>query len=884
VAVWRHLARGLRALLNRPAADRDIADEVEHYFSEAAADLEARGLSSEEARRLARLELGSAAAVRERIRGYGWENLVDAIAADVRFGARQLRRRPAFTLVAILTLALGIGASTTIFSAVNPVLFRPLPYPQAEQLMIVWDGPDRANVTFGTYKELAARSRTFASLAVMRPVQATLTGVAEPERLEGQYVSANYFRVLGIRPALGRDFRESDDRAWRPGGPFVVLIADALWRRRFNADPAIVGRQILLNDNPVTVIGVLPPAFENVLSPAADIWSTLQYDPALPLNGREWGHNLRMIGRLHDGVVAEQARQELETIARVRRDEFPRPAWASLNGGFTATPLQDDLTRAAKPALLAILGAVAVLLTIACVNITNLLLARGAERRGELGVRAALGASRLRLIRQLLAETLLLAVLGGVVGIAFAHLALDVVVALSPADLPRVGTIAVDGAALTFATGLMILIGGAVGLVPALRGSRAGQRSALQQRSPRLVVGSDVTRRALVVIQVALALVLMVGAGLLLRSVQHLFAVPTGFDPANVLTLQVQTAGQRFRNPVAVHQFFERALDAVRQVPGVTAAASTTQLPLSGDEDVWGVRFESPAPAAAMENPDGYRYAVSPGYFEAMGIRLVRGRLLNERDIADAPPAAIINESFARRRLPGVDPIGQRVQIGPERAPWFTVVGVVADTRHASLALRPADIVYMTSEQWAQFADGARWLVVRGRESPAALTAAIRAAVSSIDKDQPIVRVETMEERVRASEAERRLALLLFEAFSVVALMLAAIGTYSLLSGSVTERLREIAVRTALGASRSSIVALVLRQGVLLTAAGVAIGLAAALFAGRLLDTLLFGVARTDLVTYAAVIALLTVVSVMAAWLPAWRAARVDPNAVLRTQ
>jgi putative ABC transport system permease protein len=879
VSVWRHLTRGVRALLNRPAADRDIADEVEHYLDEAAAALEARGLAPEDARRTARLELGSSVNVQERVRGYGWENVVDAVIADVRFGARQLYRRPAFTLVAILTLAFGIGASTTIFSTVNPVLFRPLPYPRADQLMIVWDGPNRADVTFGTYKEVAARSRTFASLAVMRPVQATLTGVPEPERLEGQYVSANYFRVLGVRPALGRDFRESDDRAWRPGGSFVVLIADALWRRRFNADPTIVGRQILLNDTPVTVIGVLPPAFENVLSPAADIWSTLQYDPALPLNGREWGHNLRMIGRLHDGVGAEQARQELETIARVRRDEFPRPAWAALDAGFTATPLQDDLTRTARPALLAILGAVAVLLTIAGVNITNLLLARGADRRMELGVRAALGASRFRLIRQLLAETLLLAALGGIAGIALAYVALDAVVALIPSDLPRLSAIEVDGAALAFATGLMILMGVVVGLIPAVRGSR-GVSSGLQQRSPRLVAGRDLTRRALVVVQVALALVLMVGAGLLLRSMQHLLAVPAGFDPTNVLTLQVQTAGQRFRNPSAVHQFFVRALDAVRQVPGVAAAAATTQLPLSGDEDVWGVRFES---GAATEDPDGYRYAVSPGYFEAMGIRLVSGRLLNDRDVADAPPAAVINESFARRRLPGVDPIGRRLQIGPNSAPWFTVVGVVADTRHASLALRPADIVYMTSEQWTQFADGARWLVVRGRAPAAALTAAVRAAVSSVDKDQPIVRVATMAERVRASEAERHLALLLFEAFSAVALVLAAIGTYGLLSGSVTERLREIALRTAMGATRRDILALVLRQGLSLAAAGIGTGLAGALAASRLLDTLLFGVSRADSLTYAGVVALLAAISLLASWMPAWRAASIDPTAVLRT-
>ncbi len=880
----RQLTRGLRGLLNREAADRDISDEVEHYLDEAATELEATGLSQEEARQRARRDLGSVTVVREQVRGYGWENVVDALIADVRYGFRRLRRNPAFTVVGAVTLALGIGASTAIFSAVNPVLFQPLPYPDADRLMMIWDGAPgtRLDVTFGTYRELLARSRSFDSMAAMRPTQPTLTGVEEPERLDGQLVSADYFRVLGVRPALGRDFEAADDLPFQPNGPFVVIVSDTLWRRRFNTDPALVGRQILLNDVPATVIGIMPRQFENVLSPEAEIWSTLRYDPALPLDGREWGHHLRLIGRLRSDVPVDVARDEVNTIAGNTLAEFPRPSWAALSGGFISSPLQDDLTRGVRPALLAILGAVILLLTIACVNATNLLLARGAERRTELVMRAALGASRLRIIRQLLVETVILAVIGGGLGIVLAHGAVDALVALSPMDLPRVDAIRVDNQALAFAVILTTAIGLLVGMVPALHGSRAstqGDRS--RPHSPRVAGGHHITRRTLVVVQVALALVLLVAAGLLLRSINRLFAIPPGFDSRNVMTMQVQTAGRRFRDSEPTHRFFSQVLDAVHRVPGVSTAAFTSQLPLTGDEDVWGVHFESVPKAAADETRDGYRYAVSPGYFAAMGIPLRAGRLLDERDAAGAPLAVVINESFAKRRIPGVNPIGQRLKIGPDTSPWFTVVGVVSDVTQLSLAMTRSDAVYMTSAQW-RFADNARWLVVRARGDAASLTADIRRAIASVDSDQPILRVATMDERLQTSAADRRFALLLFEAFGLTALLLAAVGTYSLLSGSVTERTRELAVRSALGATRSGIVALVLRQGMTLTGMGIAIGLAAAFIASRALVTLLFGISPLDAVTYVAVAALLAGVSLAACGMPAWRAARVHPSIALR--
>jgi putative ABC transport system permease protein len=877
---WRQLTRGIRVLLNRTAADRDIADEVEHYLDEATASLEATGLSHEEARRAARLQLGSVTGVREQVREHGWEHVVDTTVTDVRHGIRRLRRSPVFAILGTLTLALGVGASTAIFSAIYPVLFQPLPYPDAGRLMMIWDRQNgtRMNVTFGTYRELIERSRSFESLAVMRPGQVTLTGPAEPERVDGQYVTANYFRVLGVPPALGRDFQESDDRS---NSPIVCIISDGLWRRRFSGDPTIAGRQLVLQDIPVTVIGVMPREFENVLSPSAEIWSPLRYDTALPLNGREWGHNLSMVGRVIRGIPLEQARQELDTIAGTTLAEFPRPAWARLAAGFITETLQDDLTRTVRPALFAVLGAVVLLLTIACVNVTNLLLARGVERHAEFAVRSALGASRLRLIRQLLTETVILAAFGGGFGIVLAYLAVDAVVAMSPPELPRVDAIEVDTAALAFALALTTIVGLVIGVVPALHGSGGVPSGGIQRT--RVTSGHHPTRRALVVVQVALALVLLVGAGLLVRSLQQLFAVPPGFDAAHLLTMQVQTAGQRFRDPNATHRYFAQVLEAVRVLPGVSAAAFTSQLPLTADEGAWGVHFETIPTSAADENHDGYRYAVSPGYFETMAIPLRDGRVLNAHDIAGAPLAAVINESFARRRLPGVNPIGQRLHVGPNSGPWFTVVGVVGDVTQTSLAVRPADAVYMTAEQW-RFADNARWLVVRAERDEAALAPAIRRAIWAIDKDQPILRVATMDDRLRVSAADRRFALLLFGTFGVVALVLAAIGTYSLLSGNVTERTREIGVRAALGASRGSILGLVLRQGMTLTGLGIVIGMAGAVVASQALVTLLFGISRLDATTYLGVIALLTGVSAIACGMPAWRAARVPPSLALRSE
>jgi putative ABC transport system permease protein len=885
MSLWRQLTRGFNTLLHGRAADKDVADEVEHYVEQATSAFMASGLSPEDARRAARLQLGSPTAAREQVRSYGWEHTVRTMLADLHYAGRQLLRNPGFALVATLTLALGIGAGTSIFSAVNPILFEPLPYPHAGRLMMIWEmrsngSPQR--VRFGTFHGLQERSRSFDAMAVMEPWQPAMAGTGQPQRFEGQRVSADYFRALGISPSMGRDFQAADDQFQ---GPNVVILSERLWRLQFAADRTIVGRQIKLNDNLFTVIGVMPGSFENVPASAAELWTPLQYDPSLPPDGKEWGHHLRMVGRLRQGVTVKQATNELDGILHPLAQTYAK-GFDSTGGppdGMIVNRLQDDITRAVKPALLAILGAVGLVLLIVCVNVTNLVLALSARRRSEFAMRAALGAGRMRMIRQVLTESLLLAAIGGALGLAVALVGVRALVALSPPGLPRVGAIHIDGAVFVFGLVITTAIGLIVGLLPALQASRSDPQSGLQQNSRTSTGGRQSTRRALAVSQIALALVLLVIAGLVLRSLERLFAIDPGFDASGLLTMQVQQYGHRFDTDSARARFLTQALEAVGQVGGVTSAAFTSQLPLSGDFDVYGVQFESDT-----ANTEGaLRYTVSPGYFETARIPLRRGRVLDERDNAQTPPVVVISESLAKSEFPHQDPIGQRVRLGPNAGhaelPWVTIVGVVGDVKQASLAVSQSDAFYVPTTQWP-WVDDAQWLVVRTHGDPATLASAVKNAIWSVDKDQPIVRVATMGSLLTASEADRRFALTLFEAFGMVALVLAAVGVYGVLSGGVNERMREIGVRAALGASRRNILLLVIRQGMMLTGIGIMLGLFGAVIASQVVVSLLFGVSRFDPITYLFVIALLTGVSGIACWAPAWRAAQVDPSITLRAE
>jgi putative ABC transport system permease protein len=880
------LLQRITDLFRRSQIDREIEDELNVHLAMRTEDNLAAGMSSSAARREAKLRFGNPAATKEKIASADAALGLASLGYDLRFALRQLRKSPGFTAPSVLILGIAIGACTTIFSAVKPILLDPLPYPHPSRVMMLWEmlrSGATIDVTFGTFRGLTERSHSFDAIAVMKPWQPAMTAAGQPERFEGQRVSSSYFQVLGISPIIGRGFQPSHDVF---NGPNVAILSDTLWQRRFARDPGVVGTQVRFDDTLYTVIGVMPHNFENVLAPGAELWAPLQYDPSLPADGREWGHHLRMAARLRPGISTQQAASELNsilpTLARLNPKGYDNSGGAP--SGILVNPLQHDITQAVRPALLAVLAAVALILFIACVNVTNLLLARAAQRRAEFSLRAALGAAKARLIRQLLTESLLLASFGALCGTLIAAGGIKALIALSPPGLPRVNAIGLHGGVFLFALAITTILGIVVGLVPALHATSSSLRAGLEQNSRGSVGSSHTTRRILVVIEISLAFVLLISAGLLLRSMHHLLSIDPGFDTSHLLTMQIQETGHRFDTDAARAQFFARALESVRQVPGVVSAGLTAQLPLTSDYDAYGVEVErenNPRGAAAL------RYAVTPGYIETMHIPLRRGRLFNDHDIAGAPTAVLVNESFAASRFPHQDPIGQHMRMGPDMGradrPWATIVGVVGNVKQHSLATADEDAFYIPSTQWPGF-DTVQSLVVRTHGDAASIAPSVRSAIWSIDKDQPVVRVATMDTLLATTAAGLRFVLVLFEFFGITALVLASVGIYGILAGSVTERKREMGVRAALGASRSNILTLVLHQGMTLVAIGAAIGLAAAILTSQTLVTLLFGISKVDPITYLAVIALLLGVSAIACLIPARRAASVNPVETLRAE
>ena len=881
----RQVRRGVAALLSPARADDAADTEVRHFVEQRAGELTREGLSLDEAIRRATLEIGNVTITREEVRASGWEHRLDLVLGDVRYAIRRLRRDPGFTVVAALTLALGIGAATAIFSAVNPILFRSLPYPAAHRIIAIQDRTQSgaaSEPTYGTYEELLARSRSFETISATDLWRPSLTGTDEPERLEGQRVTAEFFRTLGVLPAAGRAFAAEEDM---PGGARVAVLSQRLVDRRFGGDRSIVGSSITLGGESYQVIGIMPPGFVDVMSPATDVWSPLQAARRPPPNTREWGHHYRIVGRLRPDVDLEVARGELASIAANPVAEFPRVPWASLANGLFVRELQEDVTAAARPALIAIVVAAAVLLLIASANVANLVLARSGRRRSEFALRAALGAGGKRLVRQLLTESVLLALLGGALGFLVATVGVGALVALSPPGLSRVDLIRVDASAFVFGLVVTTIVGVGVGLLPALGASRVDVRGSMQGESRTVAGGRGTARGALVVSEVALALVLLVGAGLLLRSLDRLFAVSPGIQPERVLTMQIVDAGRRDRSDLERLAYYDQVLRAVRGVPGVTDAAFTSQLPLSGDVEAYGYTSAAFPDRQAGEDGAAMRYAVTPDYFRVMGIPLKRGRLLDAGDRVDAPQSLLISESLARFLFADTDPIGQRMRFGPDAdgtRPWGTIVGVVGDVKQQSLAALNEAAFYVAPAQW-RWVDPVQSLVVRTSGDAAALAAAVRRAVWSVNRNKPITRVATMEQLISRTASERRFASVIYGAFAVAALLLAAVGLYGVISGRVAERTREIGIRTALGATRGEIVRGVLANGLLLTAIGVGIGAAGASATSRLLETLLYGISRADPATYVAVIGLLGAVAALACWAPARRAAAVDPAITLRS-
>ena len=813
---------------------------------------------------------------RPRHRGDG---RIMRLMSEFRIAARLLRRAPGFAAVAILTLALAIGATTAIYSVVEPVLLRPLPYPDPDRLAFVWererDG-SRDNVGFATIRDLGTGARTVERWAAIGSWLPTLSGNGDPERVTGDRVSWTYFRTLGVQPALGRDFLPGEDA---PGNNQVVILSDGLWRRRFGGDSGIVGHPIAIDGNPVTVVGVMPASFDNVVSPDAVIWRVLGYRDQ-PWTCRTC-HHLRMVVRVRPGATVTAAAAELDAMfARLVR-EYPKD-YPSI--GASVVPLQLEATREYRPALVAIGLAVVLVLLIAVANVVNLQLARAVRREQEFAIRVALGAGQLRLATQLLCEGLLLAALGGVAGLAVARLTLPVLVSRLPAGIPRLAAIHLDATALALVGGIVTVLAVVMALAPARRGQ---QDLGAALRSGRRLAGGlhGATRAGLVVGEVALAMMLLVSAALVARSLLRLLTVRIGFDATHLLSMEINAVGPRYADDVTIYQYHRRVLDAVGQLPGVAEVAIANQIPLGGNLDMYGVWDADHPPSRPEQVPSGDRYVVSSRYLHAMRIPILSGRAFTEADAADtAVKVALVSAALGQKLWPGQSPIGKRMKMGSPSDPPRTIIGVTGDVKHRALDAGITQQWYIPEGQWRQGADNQAVVVVRTHGDPAALAATVRRAIAAIDPTQPIVHVATMDQLIAASTTQRRLALVLFAAFAAAALLLAVTGIYGVLAGSVSERTREIGVRSALGATPAQIVAAIMGQGARLAALGVVLGLVGAVGLTRYLRALLFGIQPNDPATLAGVVVLIAVVTTAGCLIPAMRAARVDPSRALRSE
>jgi putative ABC transport system permease protein len=880
------VARASAALrLNGGAGrERDLTQELRFHQEMLEARHRSAGLDAAAARRAARLELGGDAQIAEAWRDQRSLPILEMLWQDVRYGIRMLRRTPGFTAAALLTIALGIGANTAIFTIVDAVLLRPLPYPTADRLVTVGgrtrDGYS-SNVGFTTLIDWRQRSHSFDRLALMRSWQPTLVVNGEAERLAAVRVSANYFGMMGVQPILGRDFTDAEDHpnTWR-----VVLLSEPLWRRRFNADPSIVGRSITMNDRQYQVIGVMPASFEPLdavqfYKVAAEIWAPVGYDVGGDSSCRSCQH-LRAIGRLKPGVTVAQATTEMDVIREQMRREHPDDYEA---GSIAVVPLHAALTGRVRPALLVLLGAVGFVLLIACANVANLLLARSVTRQRELTLRTVLGAARSRIVRQLLTESLLLSVTGAALGILLAWLAVQGLAALAPATLPRMEDIAIDGRVLAFTAVVAVLTGVLFGLVPAWRGASAGMQHTLAMDSRGSVGGSSRARAVLVVADIVLALVLLAGAGLMLRTVVSLTRTSPGFVADRILTLQFSLVGKAYAEDSAVVAFQNRTLEKIHALPGVESAALAGQVPFGGNFDCWGLHVKGRMKPNPVDDPCIERYGVTPDYARVMGIPLLSGRFISGQDTATSQQVIVISKSTAKLVWGNDDPIGSEVRLGDAtKGPWRTVVGVVGDVHHEDVTQPVTSAMYNAQ---TQFTDSYLVTVVKAStDDPASLSAPVREVLREEDPTVPVYQVATLPSLVEKAASQRLFVMQLLAGFAIVAVLLAAIGLYGVVSYGVAQRTREVGVRMALGAQRRDVLKLVLASGFSLVTAGVVVGLVAALGATRLLGTLVFGVSPVDPPTFAAAAALLVLVALAAHWIPIRRALRIDPAAALRAE
>lgn len=797
---------------------------------------------------------------------------------DLRYGIRGLLKRPGFTVIAVITLALGIGANTAIFSVVNGVLLRPLPYAEPERLVSLWEvqtNQDHSQFSPAEFLDYQDQNQSFSAMAAYREMNFALTGAGEPEQLGGLIVSANFFSLLGVEPERGRIFQPEDGQA---GAHRVAMISHNFWRQRFGGEANLIGRTLTLSGEPVTVVGVMPAGFEDDnfqiwLNPHRIVPDWQLHSDVDLLTQRKTGY-LRVLGRLKPGVTLAQAQADLNAIAARLNEQYPR----ATGHGASLSSLHEEVVGKVRPTLLILLGAVGLILLIACANVTSLMLARAASRYKEIAIRVALGARRWQVMRQLLLESVLLTIMGGAGGGLLAVWGVQLFVASKPADLPRSAAIGLDYKVLAFTIGVSLLTGLVFGLAPALAASHPDLHSAFKDSSRS--TGRFRLRQSLVVAEVTLAFVVLIGAGLLVSSFTRLLAVKPGFNPEQLSTMKIGLTEERYSKASDKARFVKEMIARLETIPGVQGVGICDDLPIGNTNSTTRITIAGrEAEAANAQSPVGL-HVINARYFDAMGIRLLKGRSFTERDDSNAPSVFVVNETMARRLWPNEDPLGKQIRYN-SKDPFGEVVGVVADVKYDGVHSPDSPHLY---EPYLQNPWGSLTITLRSQLDQSALVTAVQRALASLDPNLPVSHVRTMDEVMAESLATRRLALSLFALFGVLALVLTAIGIYGLLASSVAQRTREFGIRLALGATTRGVVQLIVGHGLKLVGLGIAIGMAGAFTLNRLLSGLLFGVSATDPVTFVAVAALLTLVAFVACYIPARRATRVDPLVALRDE
>jgi len=901
-----HVRPRLSTLRLSPGREAEIVEELSQHLEDRYAESLSGGATEAEAHRAALAELSESATLRRELRRVERRvapepialgnnrrtNMIADLWQDLRYGARTLMRRPGFALIAVITLSLGVGANTAIFSVVNAVLLKPLPYPESEQLMMVYGEfpalkTNQMRLSPPEYVDFQQRTRSFAASGVMDSSgSANLAPQegGEPERVERAMLTPDMFEVLRVAPLLGRVFTPEEAQAGRDD---VVVLSHGLWQRRFAGKTDAIGQKLMISGRSATIIGVMPPGF--AFPPKAEIWQPLWFPKEQYDQQRRGARGLEVLARLKPGVRTVEAQAELDRLGAQLTAQYPQNYSDKDNRRYRmiVAPLLGDYVGEMRPALLLMAGAVGFVLLIACANVANLLLARAATRRQEMAVRLALGAGRGRLARQFLTESVLLALAGGAAGLLLATWGARLLLRFAPDNLPRLGEVGLDGRALAFTALASLLTGVIFGLAPALQASRPGVNDALRESGRTGAVASGRRlRNAFVIAEIALALALLAGAGLTLKSFWRLQAVDPGFNPDGVLTLRMLlpfTTHPRIGERAA---FFRRVLERLRALPGVAAAGAVSRIPMAPGNNSGTMTGENSA--VGPNEPLGeveMRWA-SPAYFQTMGIALLRGRDFNDADVEGTLAVAVVDESFARRFYPNEDPVGKRIKRGGPRStrPWKTIVGVVRSVRNQRLDIASLPQAYFPVLQEADEMYNLSFAVRASGGEPSALTQSVRAAVLEVDRNQPIFDVKPLRQVVADSIALRRLALLLLSVFAAAALALAAAGIYGVMAHAVEQRTHEIGVRMALGARGGDVLRLVVRQGLMLALCGVALGLAVALALTRLMEALLFGVSATDPLTFVGIALLLLAVALAACWIPARRATKVDPMIALRCE